>query len=228
MGNNAATGTGGAGGHTSAGVGGQGGGETATATGDVVRVDNLAFDTATAYTKPAFIKADGLGGKELGQPYDGTTFTIPDVAAGAPWFLVTPNNTLDTVFPTYSRQNIPANKLTLPLLDRDILASIANDAGLALSTLAAQIVVRVTRSGKTLQGISAVSPGKGLILYVLGPSSYSIQNKLTGDRGVIVLLNQATNAITLVDTKQTPNLKFNLDVRAVEGTATLIEVDLPL
>jgi hypothetical protein len=44
----------------------------------------------------------------------------------------------------------------------------------------------------------------------------------------IVLLNQATNAITLIDTKQTPSLKFNLDVRAVEGTASLIEVELPL
>ena len=222
---NPATTSSGTGGST--GGGGQGGGDTATVTGTVATVDNLAFDTVSPYTKTGFVTADGLGAKELKQPYDGVTFTIDEVAVGAPWFLVTPT-LADTVFPTYSQQNVPADKLTLPLLDRAIVETIGLDAGLQISTLQAQIVLRVTRNGQALKGISAESAGAGLVLYDLGASSYSIQGMVTGDRGIIILLNQSTNAVKLTDTTQMPNVTYNPEVRATPGTASLIEIDLPL
>ena len=211
----------------STGSGGQGGGETATVTGTVVTVDNLAFDTVSPYTKTGFITADGLGSKELEQPYDGVTFTIDEVAVGAPWFLVTPT-LADTVFPTYSQQNVPSDKLTLPLLDRAIVESIGLGAGVPLSALQAQIVIRVTRDGQALKGISAESAGAGLIVYDLGATSYSIQDNATGDRGMIMLLTQSTTAVKLIDTTQTPNVIYNPEVRATPDTASWIEIDLPL
>ena len=210
----------------STGSGGQGGGDTATVTGTVVTVENLAFDTASPYAMTAVVTADGLGSKQLQQPYDGVKFTIDEVAVGAPWFLVTPTLS-DTVFPTYSQQSVPASKLTLPVLDRAIVASIGLDAGLALSTLQAQIILRVTRNGVPLKGISAVSAGAGLVLYDLGPSTYSALGKSTSDRGIIVLLNQSTNAVQLIDTTPTPNVSYNPEVRATPGTASLIAIDLP-
>lgn len=221
-----ATTSSGSGGATSTGSGGQGGGDTATVTGTVVTVEDLAFITASPYTKTGFVTADGLGTKELKRPYDGFKFTIDEVAVGAPWFLVTPT-LADTVFPTYSQQNVPASKVTLPVLDRSILETIGLDAGLQLSSLQAQIVIRVTRNGKTLKGISAESDGAGLVLYDLGASTYSIQGKATSDRGIIVLINQSTSAVKLIDATQTPSVTYNPEVRATPGTASLIAIDLP-
>lgn len=220
-----ASGVGGGGGSSGVGGNGQGGGEIATVTGNVVVVNNLAFDSASAYTKEATVYGDGPSGKQIGQPYDGATFTISGVAQGDTWFLVTPKDSSDTVFPTYSVQLVPSDKLVLPVLDQQVLSTIGLNAGLALSTQQAQIVIRVSRKGLTLSGITAESAGAGLILYDDGPSSYSENIKITGERGMIVLLNQSGTSITLSDTAANV---YHVDVRATAGTASWLDLDLPL
>jgi hypothetical protein len=213
------------GGSSSSGAGGdgQGGGDTATVTGNVVVVDSLAFDNAVAYAKPASIYGEGPSGQQLGQPYDGASFTIDGVATGETWFLVVPKDAADTSFPTYSRQYVVGDKLTLPLLDQQVLASIALDAGLALSAQQAQIVLYVSDGAKPLKGITAQSAGAGQILYDFGPQSYSAQDKATGDRGMILLLNQSGTSITLTDAAAHV---YHVDVRPEAGTATLLDVVL--
>jgi hypothetical protein len=133
-------------------------------------------------------------------------------------------DTTDTVFPTYSVQNVGTAKLQLPLLDKQILTSIGLDAGLALSTLDAQIVIQVSRGGKPLKGISATSLGAGEIVYDLGPASYSKTDGATGDRGVIVLINMSATALTLTDTAT--NTTYHPVVRPDPGTATLLSLEL--
>ncbi len=218
-----AAGVGGGSSGSGAGGDGQGGGETATVSGDVVVVNSLAFDSASTYAKPAFVYGDGPSGKQISKLYDGVTFTIDGVAKGDTWFLVVPDDTTDTVFPTYSGQRVAADKLTLPLLDQQVLSAIGLDAGLALSNQQAQIVLRVTDGKNPLQGITAESAGAGLILYDFGPTSYSIQNNATGDRGTIVLLNQSATSITLTDA--VANI-YHVDVRPDAGTATLLDLVL--
>jgi hypothetical protein len=216
----------GAGGSTGSGAGGQGGGETVTVTGDAVRVDSLAFDNAVAYAKPATISAFAYGasGQQISQPYNGVKFTIDGVTKGENWFFVAPMDTTDTVFPTYSLQVVDTAKLVLPLIDTQVLTTIGLDAGLALSTLEAQIVIFVSHGGQPLKGISATSAGAGLILYDFGPEAYSIQGKVTGDRGVIVLLNQSTTSITLTDPATMTT--YHPVVRPDAGTATLMALEL--
>lgn len=212
----------------SGGNDGQGGGATATVSGSVVTVSSLAFDSVSPYTKPAQVYADGPAGKKLSQPYDAGTFTIDGVATGDTWFLVAPKDTSDTVFPTWSLQPIPADKVTdklvLPLLDQQVLATIGLDAGLALSTLQAQIVLRVTDGKVPLAGVSAESAGAGLILYDLGATGYNAQTMVTAGRGIIVLLNaEASTTITLTDSAAT---EYSIDVRSEPGTATLLDLAL--
>lgn len=206
--------------------GGHGGGDTVTVSGDVVTVDNLGFDAAVPYAKPGtvYVYAYGTSGQELSQPYNGTTFSIDNVSIGENWFRVLPMDTTDSVFPTYSVQNVGAAKLQLPLLDKQILTSIGLDAGLALSTLDAQIVIQVSRGGKPLKGIKAESLGAGEIVYDLGPASYSKQDGATGDRGVIVLINMSATSITLTDTATMTT--YHPVVRPDPGTATLLGLEL--
>lgn len=224
MGDPATTSTG-VGGASSA-DGGHGGGDTVTVSGDVVTVDNLAFNAAVPYTKPGtvYVYAYGTSSQELSQPYNGTTFSIDNVSTGENWFRVLPMDSTDSVFPTYSVQNVGTAKLQLPLLDKQILTSIGLDAGLALSTLDAQIVVQVSRGGKPLKGIKAKSLGAGEIVYDLGPASYSKQDGVTGDRGVIVLINMSATSITLTDTAT--NTSYHPVVRPDPGTATLLGLEL--
>lgn len=216
------SGVGGSGGEGSGG--GQGGGETATVSGKVVVVNSLAFDTAAAYVKAAVVYGEDPSGKELSQPYDGTSFTIDGVATGDTWFLVEPDDTTDAAFPTYSLQRVDDDPLTLPLLDQQVLAEVALDASVTLSTSEAQIVIRLT-DGKNnpLQGITATSAGAGVILYDFGPASYSVQNKATGERGMIVILNQTSASITLTDTAAHV---YHVDVRAEAGSATFLDLTL--
>jgi hypothetical protein len=206
--------------------GGHGGGDTVTVSGEVVAVDNLGFDAAVHYGKPGtvYVYAYGTSGQELSRPYDGMTFSIDNVSTGENWFRVLPMDSTDSVFPTYSVQNVGNAKLQLPLLDKQILASIGLDAGLALSTLDAQIVIQVSRGGKPLKGISAESLGAGEIIYDLGPASYSKQDGVTGDRGVIVLINMSATSITLTDT--VTKTTYHPVVRPDPGTATLLGLEL--
>jgi hypothetical protein len=202
---------------------GAGGGDTATVTGTVAVVGGLAFDTSSAFTKPATLYADGPSGKELAQAYDGSPFTLAGVAKGRTWFLVVPKDTSETVFPTYSEQTVPAASLVLPVIDQPTLTILGLNVGLALSTLAAQIVLRVSDGTRPLAGVSAASAGAGLIVYDLGPGSSSAQTTATGDRGLIVLLNQSMTSIVLTNAKSQP---YHLDVRPEQGTATLLDVVL--
>ena len=216
-------GVGGGGGNGTGGAG-QGGGETATVSGTVVVVNSPAFDTAAAYAKAAVVYGEDPSGKELAQPYDGTSFTIDGVATGDTWFLVEPNDTTDATFPTYSLQSVEDDKLKLPLLDQQVLSEIALDAGISLSSSQAQIVIRVT-DGKNnpIEGITAESAGAGLILYDFGVASYSVQNKATADRGMIVILNQTSASITLTDTAAHV---YHVDVRTEPGSATFLDLTL--
>ncbi|MEP7121512.1 MAG: hypothetical protein ABJE95_11400 [Byssovorax sp.] len=206
--------------------GGHGGGDTVTVTGDVATVNNLNFDAAVAYAKPAtvYVYAYGTSGQELSQPYNGTTFSIDNVSTGESWFRVLPKDTTDTVFPTYSVQNVGTAKLQLPLLDKQILTTIGLDAGLALADLDAQIVIAVSRGGKPLSGIKAESLGAGEIVYDFAPSSYSKQNGVTGDRGIIILINMSATSITLTDTAT--KTTYHPVVRPDPGTATLLGLEL--
>lgn len=217
------TGSSGGGGSSGAGGDGQGGGDTAKVTGDVVTVSSVAFNSVAAYTKPATVYGDGLSHQQIAQPYDGASFTIDGVRTGDTWFLVAPTSPSDLFFPTYSLQAVPADKLFLPLLDQDVLTKIAIEAGVALSTAQAQIVLRVTHAKSPRKGISAQSAGAGLVLYDFGPGTYSVQDKVTGDRGVIVLLNQASSSITLTDAAAHV---YHVDVRPESGTATLLDVEV--
>jgi hypothetical protein len=216
---------GGVGGGGGNGAGGEGqGGETATVSGNVVIVNSPAFDTAAAYAKPAVVYGEDPSGKELSQPYDGTSFTIDGVATGDTWFLVEPSDISDAAFPTYSLQRVEDDKLTLPLLDQQVLAEIALDAGIALSSSQAQVVIRLTDSkNNPIGGITAESAGAGLILYDFGPASYSVQNKTTGERGLIVILNQTSSSITLTDTAAHV---YHVDVRTEAGSATFLDLTL--
>ncbi len=212
------------GGSNGTGGEGQGGGETATVSGNVVVINSPAFDTAAAYAKAAVVYGEDPSGKELSQPYNGTSFSIDGVATGDTWFLVEPNDTTDTAFPTYSLQRVADDKLTLPLLDEQVLSEIALDAGVTLSSSQAQVVIRVTDSkNNPLEGITAASAGAGLILYDFGPASYSVQNKATADRGMIVILNQTSASITLTDTAAHV---YHVDVRAEAGSATFLDLTL--
>jgi hypothetical protein len=216
-------GVGGSGGNGAGGEG-QGGGETTTVSGKVVVVNSPAFDSAAAYAKAAVVYGEDPSGKELSEPYDGTSFTIDGVAKGDTWFLVVPNDTTDAAYPTYSLQPVADDKLTLPLLDQQVLSEIALDAGVALSSSEAQIVLRVTDTkNNPLQGITATSAGAGLILYDFGPASYSVQNKATGERGMIVILNQSSASITLTDAAAHV---YHVDVRTEAGSATFLDLTL--
>jgi hypothetical protein len=219
----------GAGGATGAGGSGQGGGETVTVSGNVVTVDSLAFDSAIPYAKPGTVYAYAYGSsaQELSQPYNGVTFSIDHVTTGENWFRVLPMDTTDNVFPTYSVQNVGSASLELPVLDKQVLTTIGLDAGLALSTLDAQIVIMVSRNGHPLKGIKADAGGglgAGEIVYDFGPASYSKQDDATGDRGVIVLLNMTSTSITLTDTATMTT--YHPVVRPDPGTATLLALEL--
>ncbi len=224
-----ATTSSGTGGATGTGSGGQGGGETVTVTGDVVTVNSFGFDAAIPYTKPGtvYVYAYGSSGQEISQPYSGVTFSLDNVTTGENWFRVLPMDTTDNVFPTYSVQNVGAGQLHLPLLDKQVLTTIGLDAGLQLSTLDAQIVIRVSRGGMPLKGIKAETPnglGAGEIVYDFGSGGYSKQAGATGDRGVIVLLNMTATSITLTDAATLTT--YHPVVHPDPGTATLLDLEL--
>lgn len=194
-----------------------------TVSGFVRNMNTTTFDSAVAYTKPAAVSADGPSGNEVVSDYDGTPFTLDGVAGGAPWFFVEPKDASDTVYPTFTHQVVHATKVAPKVIDKQVLASIGLAADITPSPLHAQIILRVTDGNNPLSGVSAASQGASAVLYDLGPESYSAESKGTGDRGMIILMNESESTITLVDAA---GRSYSVDVRLIAGTATLIPLVL--
>jgi hypothetical protein len=201
----------------------QDGGNTATASGAVFNFNTATFDSVVAYTRPATVSADGPSGNVVVGDYDGTSFTIDGVAEGGTLFFVQPKDASDTVYPTFTRQVVPAAKITPKVIDKHVLTSIGLAAGLMPSPLHAQIILRVTDGNSPLPGVSAASQGADAVLYDLGAEGYSAKSKGTGDRGMIILMNESESTITLVDAA---GRSYSVQVRPLPGTATFIPLVL--
>jgi hypothetical protein len=192
------------------------------------------FQNFTPYAGEAEISAPSIGGAPSLAPYggaSGTTFSLDDIQSGLTWFLVRDVTAGGAgILSTRSSALLPAGSaISLPVIDRAMLQTVAMSLGTFLDPEAAQVVLRVRRGGAPLSGISVANVGSGFVAYDEGAGVYSDAALGTGAAGVILLLNAAgegalgTLAVTLGDGAKT----YPLDPFPVAlGGATLADYEL--
>lgn len=228
------------GGTTPGGTGATGGGpgdgglQGVPVTGNVVVTSSETFETFTPYAGEAEISAPGIGGATSLAPYGaatGATFSLDDIQSGLTWFLVRDVTSGGAgILSTRSPVFLPAGpSISLPVVDRAMLQTVAMSLGTFLDPEAAQVVVRVRRGGAPLSGVSVTNVGSGFVAYDEGAGVYSDAASGTGGAGVILLLNAAgegalgTLAVTLGDGGKTYPLE---PFPVVAGGATLADYEL--
>jgi hypothetical protein len=227
---------GGAGG--SAGAGGATIGIPVDQQGTVHRISSPSFDDgfAVAYTASATIVAYPSGGAQMSTSYGGATgqtFAFTAIPSGPTWFLVQDQTSGGSgALSTLSFANLPvATGLALPVVDLGVLQNIANSlpsvAMKGVSSLAAQVVLRLQRSGSPLKGIT-VSGGSGAaqLAYDIGPS-FSDSATATGTAGIVILFNAALmGKATVTFTDTADQSSHSAEIMAAPGAATLVTIEL--
>jgi hypothetical protein len=216
--------------HGSSSSGGGDAGAGLHLTGSVALVSSPAFDlaTATPYQGTANVVGTGAQG-DVVAPYGGaagTKFDLAGLSPGTQWLLVQDTSGNAGVLSTWSSAGVPsAGPVTLPLLDTQTLAQIAAASNVAggLSPTAAQVIVRVTKSGAPLANVTATGGlGSAVVVYDTGPGTYSPAATATGSGGTILLFNaqlSGESAITLKD--GTSMATYMVPVHAAPGAATM-------
>lgn len=181
------TGSGGAGGD-----GGQGGAATTGDLGGTIEVLNSStFNTTDPYTGSATVLAL-LDNETVTEPYDGATpFLFEGLPTGDLWLLATPEQS-STLLPVFTVHTVPSSNVVAPILDVDVLTDIA--IGLAGQPLpqsgAAQIILKVERSGLPLAGVSVIGDtGDAVVAYDAGGGAFSADTLATDTAGIVLLLN---------------------------------------
>lgn len=217
--------------------GGQGGSSaTNDVLGDVGVLNDQGFTQVTPYIGASTIFTTSSTGKTIEAPYGESTmsFTLLDVKTGPTWFFVQDTTLGATgIFSTHSVVNVPANgPITLPVVDRNIIASIANSLPnpVLVDETRSILVLKIVRNGQPLAGVSLTTPpGGSTLAYDTGVGLYSNQTLETGPAGVILVLNAdgASSAqlldLTLTDVNQQT---YFIQVRIQAGAATFAAYQL--
>ena len=124
--------------------------------------------------------------------------------------------------------------VTLPVVDRGMLSSIAFDLPTvgALNEGAAQIALRLRRSGAPLPGLTVSGGASGAsVAYDQGPGIYSDLATASGPAGVVLLFNVPSSSagelrtVTLTDGASPPNT-YEVDVASAAGAVTYGVIEL--
>ncbi|MRG90543.1 hypothetical protein [Polyangium spumosum] len=223
------TNTGGGGG--AGGQGGQGGELSSDVTGNVGVLNEASFTVIGPYAGAATIFATSSSGQLLEAPYSDTitSFTLPSVVSGTPWIFVRDETVGGTgILSTHSAVQVPRlGSVTLPVVDRNVLQSIASTlpAPLVIDSSRAQLIIKITRGGLPLSGVTLTTPLPGAeIVYDTGVGLYSNQITQTGPAGVILALNVVApdvaeiRTFTLTDAAQ---IGFVVELPIQAGAATV-------
>ncbi len=184
------------GGGGTGGQGGQGGTLTSDVTGNVGVLNEPSFAQIGPYLGAATLFATSNTGMLLEAPYGDavSTFSLPSVMSGTQWIFVRDETVGGTgILSTHSAVRVPVSgPVTLPVVDRNVLASIAATlpAPIVIDTARAHLLIKVTRNGQPLSGIKLTTPLPGAeIVYDTGVGLYSNQTTLTGPAGVILVFD---------------------------------------
>jgi hypothetical protein len=186
--------------------------------------------TATYGTALGAGGSPGAGGSAAS-----TSFDLVNVPDGPSWLLVQDlSNGAAGIYSTFSQYTLPVvPSLTLPVVNQSVLTSIASDlpnltAHGGVSTLAAHVVLVVTRNTAPAEGISVTGgAGGGEVVYDIGPGNYSETATATGSGGTIIVFNaalQGPDTITL--TNASTMTSYSVPVETGQGVVTLVPVDL--
>lgn len=225
------TNTGGSGSGGAGGQGGQGGELSSDVTGNVGVLNDPSFTLIGPYAGAATIFATSSSGQLLEAPYGDmiTSFTLPSVMSGTPWLFVRDETVGGTgILSTHSAVQVPRlGSVTLPVVDRNVLQSIASTlpAPLIIDASRAQLIIKITRGGLPLSGVTLTTPLPGAeITYDTGVGLYSNQTKQTDQAGVILALNVIApdvaeiRTFTLTDAAQ---IGFVVELPIQAGAATV-------
>ncbi|MDI3286335.1 hypothetical protein [Polyangium sp. 15x6] len=199
------------------GQGGEGGALSSDVTGNVGVLNEPSFAQIGPYAGAATIFATSSTGMPLEAPYGDmvTSFSLPSVISGTPWIFVRDETIGATgILSTHSAVRVPSSgPVTLPVVDRNVLSSIASTlpAPLVIDTTRAHLIIKVSRNGQPLSGVTLTTPLPGAeIAYDTGVGLYSNQTNLTGTAGVILAFD--------VDAPQTAEQRtFTLTDAAQQG-----------
>lgn len=189
-----AGGTGGGGG--GGGQGGEGGTLSNDITGNVGVLNEPGFAQISPYGGAATIFATSSTGMPIDAPYGDmvTSFSLPSVMSGTQWIYVRDETVgASGILSTHSAIRVPSSgPVTLPVVDRLVLTSIAMTlpAQLTVDTTRAHLIIKVSRNGQPLSGVTFTTslPGAELV-YDTGVGLYSNQTTQTGPAGVILAFN---------------------------------------
>ena len=210
-------------------------------TATVVIYSEPTFSVADSYQGAATLEGDKVGGGKVSVPYgatNGTSVTLPGVAAGSGWLYVDDSSGGQTgIFSTYSLQSLPANgTLALPVISRPLLLAIFTKLPIpgVVDVTAAQVVLRFQRKGVPLAGISLSAPVKGAtVAFDSGPGVFTTDAKATSTGGMILLLNTAVAAaggsitVGFVDAAADAGATtYTLTIPTAAGAASFAEIQL--
>ncbi|MDI1444797.1 hypothetical protein [Polyangium sp. 6x1] len=221
--------TGGGGG--SGGQGGEGGTLSNDVTGNVGVLNEPSFSQIGPYAGASTIFATSSTGMPLEAPYGDmvTSFSLPSVISGTPWIFVRDETIGATgILSTHSAVRVPSSgPVTLPVVDRNVLSSIAGTlpAPLVIDTARAHLIIKLSRNGQPLSGVTLTTPLPGAeIVYDTGVGLYSNQTNLTGTAGVILVFDvdapqtAEQRTLTLTDAAQQG---FTIQLPIQAGAATV-------
>ena len=188
----------GSGGSPSGAGGGGGDGEVVTVTGAILQYSEDQFLQPTSFTGPGELEVfETSGARSVGTFTDGS-FTLPEVPAGAPlWLLARPAS--DALhFPTWTfleaRDDI---QVTVPLVQRSVVEEIMSTLtvpGVPLQGTA-QVVLRVLDANQIpVEGVTVAAPAAQLVVY--GASGTWSETEVSTDSTGLVLLGNVAASST--------------------------------
>ncbi|MDI1433833.1 hypothetical protein [Polyangium sorediatum] len=214
------------------GQGGEGGTLSNDVTGNVGVLNDPSFTQIGPYAGAATIFATSNTGTLLEAPYGDmvTSFSLPSVISGTPWIFVRDETLGATgIFSTHSSVRVPSSgPVTLPVVDRNMLASIAGTLPAPIvinTTTRAHLIIKVSRNNQPLSGVTLTTQLPGAeVVYDTGVGIYSNSTNLTGPAGVILVFDvdapqtAEQRTFTLTDANQ-QGFMIQLPIQA--GAATV-------
>ncbi len=198
-------------------------------TGSVALLGSDDFTTSQPFTGTADIKAEAPGGGETSAVYNGQSFSMSGVLAGASvWFSVTPTSNTGDALPTLQPWDTTS---TGPAGLRLVRASVI-DQIFSVVTLPPQrdptrgqlVLHFVDPTGKPLAGVSVTqSPGTGVIYDAAG--SWTDAATATGVAGFAIVVNASPGYRQRIDLDTGSNLVY-IEVQAAAGSVTLTDVPI--
>jgi hypothetical protein len=222
-------GSGGAGGQGGDGQGGEA--KFGDLAGTIATLNSNTFDTTEPFDQPASVLALLEDGTETAA-YDGTDpFLFEDLPTGDVWLLATPSQAATTL-PVFTVHSVPSSNVVAPILAIDVLNEIAIGLpGQPFPQLAAaQIILKLERSGLPLPGVSVVGDtGDAVVAYDEGIGAYSSDVLATGTAGVLLLLNTfgpGDAAFTTLTVQDEALTEYTIEIPIQAGAATFATFEL--